>query len=83
MSSRSTPRSLAPLDSNADLAVPVTDLSAKSLGIRHLAAKNARMKAEQDKQLLAVSPAWRGEPARRITAIVSSCHRVACAPRPH
>jgi hypothetical protein len=45
-------RSSLALSEQPSLADP--DLSAKALGLRHLAAKNARIKAEQDKQLLAV-----------------------------
>lgn len=55
-STSSTPRIASSWTANdhavtAPLAEP--DLSARALGIRHLAAKNARIKAEQDKQLLA------------------------------
>ncbi|KAG8460188.1 hypothetical protein KFE25_004436 [Diacronema lutheri] len=54
MSVRSAPRrTSAPPELAADAPRLASELSAKALGIRHLAAKNARQKAEQDKQLLA------------------------------
>ena len=68
MSTQSTPR-LARSWNGAESGAPVVhagepDLSAKALGLRHLAAKNARIKAEQDKLLLAVR-ATQGEGGTR------------------